>query len=146
MSDNNQVTTPTTEQQSVQPSTQRADFSSENSQDQNGISLYIPFVFTYVTRQMVKEKMEEKFGTVSRVDMKFATNSKGQRHKKVYVHFKQNSWYQTEEAQKALGDLQKGESFQLPWVDNWFWKLYISKSKRLDFNRRENETNTSQEQ
>tara|TARA_Y200000002_G_scaffold373350_2_gene372295 strand:+ start:258 stop:716 length:459 start_codon:yes stop_codon:yes gene_type:complete len=113
-------------------SSERKDFSNENSNDENGVSLYIPFVFTYVTRQMIIQKMEESYGTVHRVDMKFATNSKGQRHKKVYVHFKKNSWYKTEEAQKILKTLQNGEPVQLTWVDNWFWKIFVSKSKRVE--------------
>ena len=37
------------------------DFSKENSSDENGVSLYIPFVFTYVTRQMVVQKLEEHY-------------------------------------------------------------------------------------
>ena len=81
MSDNNQ-TLPYNDSKSEMFKQQ--DFSEENSLNENGISLYIPFVFTYVTRQMITEKMEEKFGTVHRVDMKFATNSKGQNHLKVW--------------------------------------------------------------
>jgi hypothetical protein len=119
--------------------TEKHDFSVENCLDENGVSIYIPFVFTYVTRQMVTEKMEEKFGTVNRVDVKFATNSKGQRHKKIYVHFKKNSWYQTDDAVESLKTLTNGEPLEVPWVDNWFWKLYISKSKRLDFIREDGE-------
>lgn len=127
------------------------DFSKENSSDENGVSLYIPFVFTYVTRQMVVQKLEEHYGTVHRVDMKFATNSKGQRHKKVYVHFKKNGWYKTDEAQTTLSQLQKGEPIQLTWVDNWFWKIYVSKSKRFEnkfsnVNTNENDDGSYQQQ
>ena len=130
MSDNNSIQSETLRK--VSRPTETTDFSEENGRDENGVSLYIPFVFTYVTRQMIIAKMEENYGTVHRVDMKFATNSKGQRHKKVYVHFKKNSWYKTDEAQTTLSKLQQGESVQLTWVDNWFWKLYVSKSKRLE--------------
>ena len=137
MSDNNSTLQSETPQ--VSKPTERKDFSQENASDENGVSLYIPFVFTYVTRQMVTQKLEEHYGTIHRVDMKFATNSKGQRHKKVYVHFKKNGWYKTEEAQNTLSQLQKGESVQLTWVDNWFWKIYVSKSKRVE-NKFTNET------
>lgn len=131
MSDNNSTLQSETLDEVSKP-TENKDFSQENGNDENGVSLYIPFVFTYVTRQMIIGKMEENYGTVHRVDMKFATNSKGQRHKKVYVHFKKNSWYKTDDAQRTLSKLQEGESVQLTWVDNWFWKLYVSKSKRLE--------------
>ena len=143
MSDNNSTlnlgtSTPKTQQHSYE----RMDFSQENSKDENGVSLYIPFVFTYVTRQMIIQRMEDEYGTVHRVDMKFATNSKGQRHKKVYVHFKKNSWYKTEKAQQTLTQLQAGEPVQLTWVDNWFWKIFASQSKRVEnkyTNENENE-------
>ena len=139
MSDNNQ-TLPSNNSKSEMFKQQ--DFSEENSVNENGISLYIPFVFTYVTRQMITEKMEEKIWYVHRVDIEIATNSKGQRHKKVYVHFKQNSWYDTEDAKKTLDTLKSGESVQLSWVDNWFWKIYISKSKRIE-NRTYNSNSNS---
>ena len=64
MNDNNQ-TLPSNNTKSEMFKQQ--DFSEENSLNENGISLYIPFVFTYVTRQMITEKMEEKFGTVHRL-------------------------------------------------------------------------------
>ena len=143
MSDNNSTIQSETPQASKP--IERQDFSQENANDENGVSLYIPFVFTYVTRQMVTQKLEEHYGTVHRVDMKFATNSKNQRHKKVYVHFKKNGWYKTEEAQKTLKQLQKGESVQLTWVDNWFWKIYVSKSKRVE-NKFSNETRNENSQ
>lgn len=143
MSDNNSTIQSETPQ--VSKPIERQDFSQENANDENGVSLYIPFVFTYVTRQMVTQKLEEHYGTVHRVDMKFATNSKNQRHKKVYVHFKKNGWYKTEEAQKTLKQLQKGESVQLTWVDNWFWKIYVSKSKRVE-NKFSNETRNENSQ
>ena len=51
-----------------------------------------------------------------------------------------NGWYKTEEAQKTLSQLQQGEPVQLTWVDNWFWKIYVSKSKRFEnLNRTENQ-------
>jgi hypothetical protein len=139
MSDNNSTLQSDTQPRFSKPS-ERTDFSSENASDENGVSLYIPFVFTYVTRQMISQTLEEHYGTVHRVDMKFATNTNGQRHKKVYVHFKKNGWYKTEEAQKTLSQLQQGEPVQLTWVDNWFWKIYVSKSKRFEnLNRTENQ-------
>jgi len=144
MSDNNSTLQPETPP--VSRPTERKDFSQENASDENGVSLYIPFVFTYVTRQMVTQTLEEHYGTVHRVDMKFATNSNGQRHKKVYVHFKKNGWYKTEEAQKTLSQLQKGEPVQLTWVDNWFWKIYVSKSKRFENLNRPENLNRSEKQ
>ena len=139
MNDNNSTLQSETQPRFSKPS-ERTDFSPENASDENGVSLYIPFVFTYVTRQMISQTLEEHYGTVHRVDMKFATNTNGQRHKKVYVHFKKNGWYKTEEAQKTLSQLQQGEPVQLTWVDNWFWKIYVSKSKRFEnLNRTDNQ-------
>jgi len=44
-----------------------------------------------------------------------------------------------------LSQLQKGESVQLTWVDNWFWKIYVSKSKRVE-NKFSNETRNESSQ
>ena len=92
-------------------------------------SLCIPRVFPNITWQRVKDALEDiGLGEIERVDMVHKTNDKGDKFKRVFVHFKR--WATTEEATSAREMVLKGEMFQVTYDDPWFWKVGMSHAEK----------------
>lgn len=92
-------------------------------------SLCIPRVFPNITWQRVKDALEDiGLGEIDRVDMVHKTNDKGEKFKRVFVHFKR--WATTEEATAAREMVLKGEMFQVTYDDPWFWKVGMSHAEK----------------
>lgn len=88
-------------------------------------SLCIPRVFSNITWQRVKETLEHAgLGTIDRVDMIHKTNEKGEKFKRVFVHFKR--WSSEREAQLLRDRIMDGEEVKIVYDDPWFWKVYKS--------------------
>lgn len=105
------------------------------SQSQSSPSICIPRVFPNITWQRVKTIFEDLgLGTVDRVDMVNKTNDKGQRFKRVFVHFK--NWNDNDVAQQVREKLLAGEQLKIIYDDPWFWKVAMSTAPRPDFTKR----------
>jgi len=92
-------------------------------------SLCIPRVFSSITWHKVKEVIEgSDLGVVDRVDMVNKTNDKGDRFKRVFVHFKR--WSMSDEAQAVRQRIMDGEEVKIVYDEPWFWKVYKSYAPR----------------
>ena len=91
----------------------------------NEISLCIPRVFVNIDEKRVRAVFEQLLGKIYRVDIIERTNEKGEKYKRVFVHFEY--WYNTEEAQKAKARLEEGKELKIVYDEPWFWKVSINK-------------------
>jgi len=91
----------------------------------NEISLCIPRVFVNIDEKRVRSVFEELLGKIYRVDIIERTNEKGEKYKRVFVHFEY--WFETEEAQKAKARLEEGKELKIVYDDPWFWKVSVNK-------------------
>lgn len=91
----------------------------------NEISLCIPRVFVNIDEKRVRAVFEQLLGKIYRVDIIERANEKGEKYKRVFVHFEY--WYNTEEAQKAKARLEEGKELKIVYDDPWFWKVSINK-------------------
>ncbi len=104
-------------------------------------SICIPRVFPNITWQRVKGIFEELgLGTVDRVDMVNKTNDKGQKFKRVFVHFKH--WNSDETAQQVREKLLGGDQVKIVYDDPWYWKIAASTAPRPEFEKRTTKTTT----
>lgn len=102
-------------------------------------SICIPRVFPNITWQRVKGIFEELgLGTVDRVDMVNKTNDKGQKFKRVFVHFKQ--WNSDETAQQVREKLLGGDQVKIVYDEPWFWKIAMSTAPRPEFEKKTTRT------
>ena len=90
-------------------------------------SLCIPRVFSNITQERVKRVFEElKLGSIKKIDMLERTNEKGEKFKRVFIHFDQwNTYGQAVEARKKL---LSGKEIKIVYDDPWFWKISENKS------------------
>jgi len=91
----------------------------------NEISLCIPRVFVNIDEKRVRSVFEQLLGKIYRVDIIERTNEKGEKYKRIFVHFEY--WYDTEEAQKAKARLEEGKELKIVYDDPWFWKVSVNK-------------------
>jgi hypothetical protein len=104
-------------------------------------SLCIPRVFSNITWQRVKETLERAgLGTIDRVDMIHKTNEKGEKFKRVFVHFKR--WSSEREAQLLRDRIMDGEEVKIVYDDPWFWKVYKSHVPRPERTTRTSSSTT----
>ena len=99
-------------------------------------SLCIPRVFSNITWQRVKSVFEELgVGEVERVDMVRKENEKGEKFKRVFIHFKH--WNKTAEAEGVRQKVLSGESVTVVYDDPWYWKVFKSTVAKPVFEKRE---------
>jgi len=99
-------------------------------------SLCIPRVFSNITWQRVKSVFEELgVGEVERVDMVRKENEKGDKFKRVFIHFKK--WHKTEEAECVRQKVLSGESVTVVYDEPWYWKVFKSTVGKPVFEKRE---------
>lgn len=91
----------------------------------NVISLCIPRVFVNIDEKCVRSVFEQLLGKIYRVDIIERINEKGEKYKRIFVHFEY--WYNTEEAQKAKARLEEGKELKIVYDEPWFWKVSINK-------------------
>ena len=91
----------------------------------NEISLCIPRVFVNIDEKRVRNVFEQLLGKIYRVDIIERTNEKGEKYKRVFIHFE--FWFDTEEARKAKTRLEEGKELKIVYDDPWFWKVSINK-------------------
>lgn len=98
-------------------------------------SVCIPRVFPNITWQRVKGIFEELgLGLVDRVDMINKTNEKGDKYKRVFVHFK--SWNEDETAQQVREKLLGGDQVKIVYDEPWYWKIAMSTAPRPEFEKK----------
>lgn len=101
----------------------------------NNISLCIPRVFPNIAWKRVKEVFEELgFGKVERVDMVNKSNEKGEKFKRVFIHFKHWNKNKTVDAVKAK--LESGDFVKVVYDDPWFWKVFKSEAPKPVFEKK----------
>jgi hypothetical protein len=83
----------------------------------------------------VKAVFEELgLGEVDRVDMVNKTNDKGEKFKRVFVHFKH--WHKNTTANAVKDKLLGGDSVKVVYDDPWFWKVFLSNAPKPVFEKR----------
>lgn len=102
--------------------------------DKSHPSLCIPRVFSNIHWKRVKSVFEElNLGEIDRVDMVNKENAKGEKFKRVFIHFK--SWNDTDEAKNVRSKIIDGETVQIIYDEPWFWKVSMSKISKPDFEK-----------
>lgn len=99
-------------------------------------SICVPRVFPNITWKRVKAVFEELgLGEVERVDMVNKTNDKGEKFKRVFVHFKH--WNKNDTAKAVKAKLLSGDSVKVVYDDPWFWKVFMSNAPKPQWEKRE---------
>ncbi len=94
-------------------------------------SVCIPRVFDNIPWRVVKDKFENTFGygLVDRVDMVPKVDDKGEKFKRVFIHFKE--WNVKHERIKGIREmLLKGEEVYETYQEPWFWKFSASRLEK----------------
>ena len=98
-------------------------------------SICIPRVFPNIDWKRVKNVFEELgMGEVERVDMVNKVNDKGQKFKRVFVHFKK--WHDDPTTRQVKSKLLSGDSVKVVYDDPWFWKVFISHVPKPQFEKK----------
>jgi hypothetical protein len=89
-------------------------------------SICIPRVFENITETRIRRTFNQlNIGEISRIDIKERKNERGERFKRVYIHF--NKWYWNEYAQMTRAKLINGKEIKIVYDNPWFWKVSASK-------------------
>ena len=98
-------------------------------------SICIPRVFPNIDWKRVKNVFEELgMGEVERVDMINKVNDKGQKFKRVFVHFKK--WNDDPTTRQVKSKLLSGDSVKVVYDDPWFWKIFLSHVPKPTFEKK----------
>ena len=98
-------------------------------------SICIPRVFPNIDWKRVKNVFEELgMGEVERVDMINKVNDKGQKFKRVFVHFKK--WNDDPTTRQVKSKLLSGDSVKVVYDDPWFWKVFLSHVPKPTFEKK----------
>jgi hypothetical protein len=98
-------------------------------------SLCIPRVFFNITESRVRLAFEELgLGKLSRVDVVEKCTERGEKFKRVYIHFEK--WYWNEVAQQVRKKLLSGKEIKIVYENPWFWKVSASKHYQDNGERR----------
>ena len=82
-------------------------------------------MFLNIDEKRVRSVIEQLLGKINRVDIIERTNEKGEKYKRVFVHF--DYWFETEDAQTAKTRLLEGKEIKIVYDDPWFWKVSANK-------------------
>ncbi len=89
-------------------------------------SLCIPRVFNNIGENIVRKVFNElNLGQIQRVDILERKNEKGEKFKRVYIHFEK--WYWNPEAQATRSKLISGKEIKIVYDNPWFWKVSANK-------------------
>ena len=100
-------------------------YNNTNTNTDAELSLCIPRVFANIDEKRVRSVIEQLLGKISRVDIIERTNEKGEKYKRVFVHF--DHWFETADAQTAKSRLIEGKEIKIVYDDPWFWKVSANK-------------------
>jgi hypothetical protein len=89
-------------------------------------SLCIPRVFNNIGEAIVRKVFSDlNLGQIQRVDILDRKNEKGEKFKRVYIHFEK--WYWNPEAQTTRSKLVSGKEIKIVYDNPWFWKVSANK-------------------
>lgn len=89
-------------------------------------SLCIPRAFNNVSEAQVRRTIEDlRLGSVSSVDILEKENEKGEKFKRIFVHF--NKWFWNKDAQLTRKKLIAGKEIKIVYDNPWFWKISASR-------------------
>ena len=92
----------------------------------NQPSLCIPRVFNNIGENTVRKVFDElNLGQIQRVDVLERKNEKGEKFKRVYIHFEK--WYWNSDAQATRSKLISGREIKIVYDNPWFWKVSANK-------------------
>lgn len=97
----------------------------QNSNDANGVSLCIPFVYKNVTKMRVFAVIKNQMvGHIERIDMVDID----EKHNRVFIHFTKNKWggFPNYNATDVMMNLKAGIPWVVPYSRNGYWKIWIS--------------------
>jgi len=90
--------------------------------------LCIPRVIQNTTETQVKQIFSElNLGIIDHIDMITKNTEKGDKFKRVYIHFKK--WFSTPNASIARERLEKNQEIKIIYDEPWFWKVSAYKKK-----------------
>ena len=99
----------------------------QNSNDETGISLCIPFVFKSVTKEKIFAVIRSmKVGHIERIDLVNVSD----RQNKAFIHFAKGKWAYNENAVNILNDMKAGIPWIVPYCRTGFWKIGISTAEK----------------
>jgi len=99
----------------------------QNSNDETGISLCIPFVFKSVTKEKIFAVIRSmKVGHIERIDIVNVSD----RQNKAFIHFAKGKWAYNENAVNILNDMKAGIPWIVPYCRTGFWKIGISTAEK----------------
>ena len=85
-------------------------------------SLCIPRVFLNIDEKRIRRIFDAlSIGEIQRIDIVNKTNEKGEKFKRVFIHFIR--WFETENADIARERLNNGKEIKIIYDDPWFWKV-----------------------
>ena len=92
-------------------------------------SLCIPRVFMNIGERRIRDVFAElNLGTIDRVDIIEQKSEKGEKFKRVFVHFR--NWNNNSNAREARDRLLTGNEIKIVYDDPWFWKVSALRDTR----------------
>lgn len=99
----------------------------QNSNNETGISLCIPFVFKTVSKEKIFAVIRSmKVGHIERIDIVNVSD----RQNKAFIHFAKGKWGYNENARNILNDMKAGIPWIVPYCRTGFWKIGISTAEK----------------
>ena len=99
----------------------------QNSNDESGISLCIPFIFKSVTKEKIFAVIRSmKVGHIERIDIVDVNDKQN----KAFIHFAKGKWSYSENALNILNDMKAGIPWIVPYCRTGFWKIGISTAEK----------------
>ena len=92
-------------------------------------SLCIPRAFQNISEKRVRDVFEElNLGEIEKVDIVSKENDKGEKFKRIFVHFRH--WNKSATASQARERLLTGNEIKIVYDDPWFWKVSALRDTR----------------
>ena len=103
----------------------------DNSDPAKGIILVIPRVFPNVRWQRIQQVfIDLNWGFIERID---TIPIQGGKSKRAFIHFAPGRWNtRNPEVMEVLDALRNGHQFKVFYDDPWYWKVSISRARRLE--------------
>ena len=93
-------------------------------------SICIPRVFENIEKKVIWGVFTNLFGSeaIDRIDIVYKDDSRGEKFKRVFVHFK--AWPNTYESQLVRRKLVEGKEVKIVYDEPWYWKCTASRIEK----------------
>ena len=93
-------------------------------------SICIPRVFENIEKKVIWGVFTNLFGSesIDRIDIVYKNDSRGEKFKRVFVHFK--AWPSTYESQLVRRKLIEGKEVKIVYDEPWYWKCTASRIEK----------------